>query len=707
MSAVRTADHGLPSVPDEVVTYALIRYLTPPGLDGEIALVTLENGRDHERPSTFGPTGLSALRTSLDEISARQPRVRAIAVTGKPYVFSAGADLKAMSQLRFHDDALAIAKKGRNVFARLRETEIPTFAFINGAALGGGLELALHCHYRSISGGARTIALPECSIGLLPGWGGCWLLPNLIGPEKALKVIVENPLNQNQMLQPRQALELGIADVQFEAVDFLERSLAWAVAVLNGEASVERPKIARGEEWDIAVLSARKLVDERLHGAASAPYQALDLVAAAKTVSYEAGAEGERTALADLSMSSEFRASLYAFDLVKKRARRPAGAPDPELARSVTKVGIVGAGLMASQMATLFARQLEVPVVLTDIDAGQLARGVTNARLGVAALAEKGRISSDTANRVTGLITGAAIEELSDADFVIEAVFEDPVVKQQAFAEIERVVAPSCVIATNTSALSVTAMAAGLTHSERVVGLHFFNPVAVLPLVEVIRGVHTDAATLATAFAFVKQLKKSAVLVKDAPAFVVNRVLARFIGGILAAIDEGADAVVADHVLDSLGMPMSPLTLLELVGLPIALHVSETLHAAYPERFGISKTLQDAVKLGKSSLLTWRDGEQQLDPDVAAASGIAIAPHAPRPLRAPGPEQVREQTLVAIADEIQIMLEEGVVAAPEDIDLCLILGAGWPFHLGGITPALDSSGLSTRLGGRPFHPLPA
>jgi 3-hydroxyacyl-CoA dehydrogenase len=236
-------------------------------------------------------------------------------------------------------------------------------------------------------------------------------------------------------------------------------------------------------------------------------------------------------------------------------------------------------------------------------------------------------------------------------------------------------------------------MAADLEHPERVVGFHFFNPVAVMPLLEIVRAEKTDDATLATAFAVGKQLKKSCVLVKDAPAFVVNRLLTRFLGEIFAAVDAGTPLDVADPALDPLGLPMRPLALLQLVGPAVAYHVAEIMHAAFPDRYAVSANLGRIVEAGKPGLLD-RDGE--VDPEVAALLQVADSP-----LTA---EEVRVRALDALAQEIRLMLDEGVVAEPQDIDLCLLLGAGWPFHLGGITPYLDRTGTSERVTGKRFLP---
>jgi 3-hydroxyacyl-CoA dehydrogenase len=269
----------------------------------------------------------------------------------------------------------------------------------------------------------------------------------------------------------------------------------------------------------------------------------------------------------------------------------------------------------------------------------------------------------------------------ADADWVIEAVFEDLAVKKQVFAELEKIVTPECVLATNTSSLSVTAMSEELAHPERVVGFHFFNPVDVMPLVEVVRAGKTEDAVLATAFAVGKQLKKSCVLVKDSPSFVVNRLLTRFLGEVLGAVDAGTPLEVADRALDPLGLPIRPLPLLTLVGAGVALHVAETLHEAYPDRYRVSPNLARIVATGKP--LTDRDGA--IDPGVASVVEVGDAPLTS--------EQVRVRALSALAEEIRLMLAEGVVAEPQDIDLCMILGAGWPFHLGGITPYLKRAGL--------------
>ncbi|GAB2581306.1 3-hydroxyacyl-CoA dehydrogenase NAD-binding domain-containing protein [Microlunatus antarcticus] len=685
------------ATPDEVVTHALSRDVALPHGAGTAVLITLDNGLDHRRPNSFGARGLAALDAALDAALGRDD-VAAVAVTGKPFVLAAGADLSAIPGMTDRAQALAIARIGHAVFDRLHTAAVPTFVFVNGLALGGGFELALHAHHRTVSSAAAGLALPECFLGIVPAWGGCYLLPNLIGADRAVKVIIENPLSQNRMLTGPQYADLGVADVLLDGADFLERSLEWAARVVVGDVVVERPEPDRGEAWDAAVARGRAIADAKVHGAAPAPYRALDLVASAKTADRYAVFAAEDEALADLIMGPELRSGLYAFDLVQKRARRPAGAPDQQLARPVTKVGVVGAGLMAAQLAVLFLRRLRVPVVISDLDHARVDRAVAGIHGEIDTLLAKRRIGPDEANRLHGLISGSTdLAAYADCAVVIEAVFEELEVKRQVFAELERHVGPETVLATNTSSLSVAAMAAGLEHPERVVGFHFFNPVAVLPLVEVVRAPTTDDATVATALGLAKALKKNAVLVADAPGFVVNRVLLRLMGEVMGAVDEGTPVEVADLALQPLGLPMSTFTLLQLVGPGVALHVAETLHADLGERFVVSPNLQALVAARRPGLYDWdADGSPYVSAETTALLTVGDVPSTA--------EQVRDRVLTAVTEEIGAMLAEGVVAAPMDVDLCLILGAGWPFHLGGITPYLDRSGYAERVLGRRFLP---
>ena len=691
-------------VPDEVITHSFVEDVPLPGGAGTMALITLDNGLDHSRPTTLGPSTLIEFGRTLEMLQGRAAagEIAAVALTGKPYFLAAGADLSTVKSLKVAEQGRLMAELGHVAYNLLGSLGVPSFAFINGVALGGGLEIALAADFRAVSTGANGIGLPEAFIGLVPGWGGVYRLPRLTGPRAAVKVMVENPLSNNRTLDGRTAYELGIADVLFEPADFLEQSIRWAAEVLANSSDIadRRAVLSRYDdgEWEAAAAAGRAFIEAKTSNAAPAPGKVLDLFEAARNRTQAESAAAECEALTELMLTPQFHDTVYAFlDLVQKRAKRPAGAPDRSLARPVTKVGVVGAGLMASQLALLFARQLSVPVVLTDIDQARVDKGVSWVHAEVDRMLAKKRLSPDKANRIKALVSGSVSKEaFADADFVIEAVFEELSVKKAVFADVEEVVSPECILATNTSSLSVAAMAEDLRYPERVVGFHFFNPVAAMPLLEIVKAPRTADEVLATAFAVGKELKKNAVRVLDAPAFVVNRILGRMFGEITAAFDEGTDAATADQALRPMGLPMTPFKLLALVGLPVGQHVQESLHAAFGDRFYLSKNQQILIDAGKKGLWEQDDAGN----DVVPESTLALLTFGSSPSSG---EEVLRRTQDALADEIGRMLADGVVAAPEDIDLCMILGAGWPMHLGGITPYLDRVGASERVNGRTFH----
>ena len=681
----------------ERVTEAKLRKVSLPG-GRSLGLITLDNGEDHTKPNTFGFGSLLALNTAIDEALA-DDSIDAVGITGKPFILAAGADLTSI-QSGGPDAVRTIAELGHAVFRKLGEPGgKPSFGFINGLALGGGLEVALHCTYRTVMDSAPALGLPEVMLGLVPGWGGAYLVPHLLGADKAVTLLVENPLNNGKTLTGLQAFDFGLADAVFSGADFLEQSLLWAAAVLAGEVVVHRAEVERGDAWDAAIARGESIVAAKTGGASPAAARAVELIAAARDADRNAGFAAEDDALEAMSKTPELIASLYSFDLVQKRAKRPAGAPDRSLARPVTKVGIVGAGLMASQLALLFVRRLKVPVVLTDLDQERADTGVAYVHAELDKLLAKGRSSQDKTNRLKALVTGGTTSgdqpehPFDGADFVIEAVFEEMSVKKDVFTAVEKVVSSECVLATNTSSLSITEMAADLEHPERVVGFHFFNPVAVMPLLEIVKGERTDDATLATAFGTGKGLGKTTILVKDSPSFIVNRLLGRFMGEVAKIADEGTPVPVVDSAFAGIA-PMPPYVLLSLVGPAIALHNNETLYRAFPDRFYVSESLKRVVEARKTSFYA-ADGA--IDPEVEA---LLVKPASPVVKTA---AEVREQTLSALADEARRMLDEGVVAAPEDLDLAMITGAGFSFWNGGLTMLLDTSGISERVTGKRFH----
>ena len=687
----------------ERVAHAYVRDVTLPAAGGTLALVTIDTGLGHTQPTTLGPAGLGELRGVLlaQQVRAREGEIAAVAVTGKPYYLAAGADLTGAATISTADEARGIAELGHATLRLLSEMDVPSFAFINGAALGGGLEVALNCTYRTVAADVSALALPEVFLGLLPGWGGCYLLPHLVGLRGAVELVLNRPLATNRMTDAGQALEMGLVDAVLDSADFLEQSVVWAADVLAGRVRVERREPESPQEWDAIIAETRHRLDQRLHGSRMAPYRALDLLAAARESDRDTAFAAEDDALTDLLMSDELRAGLYAFDLTTRKSRNPVGAPPPERARPLTSVGIVGAGLMAGQLAVLMARRLRVPIMMREVDDQRVAAGLAGIRTLVESLARKGRVTPAEANRILASISVSTdLQDLGRADLVIEAVTEVLALKQRVFAELEDVVSPGTVLATNTSALSVADMSAHLRNPERVVGLHFFNPVAQMPLVEVVRTAASSEEAVATAFAVAKKLGKTAVGVADRPGFVVNRLLLRMLAEVAAAVEGGTTVEVADRALRPLGLPMGPFALIQLVGLPVALHVLRSLHKDLGPRYPLSPGLERLAE-ERRRLVREPDGsgaEQDVDPSIQDAFGPAGRPGA---LDEAG---VLAAVAGGLAEEIGLMLDEGVVPSADQVDLCMVLGAGWPLHLGGISPYLDRTGWSERVLGRRLLP---
>ncbi|MDT0157266.1 3-hydroxyacyl-CoA dehydrogenase NAD-binding domain-containing protein [Microbacterium sp. ARD32] len=689
----------------EVVTHSPVRDIRL--ASGKVlALITLDNGRDHTRPNTLGPATLAELGETLAELTARAAagEIHAVGITGKQYILAAGADLSDISRVGSKDNARLIAQLGHKVLGSLSELGVPSFAFVNGLALGGGMEIALNSTYRTVDASAAALALPEVFLGIIPGWGGAYLVPNLIGIENALEVVISNPLKQNRMLKPQQAFELGLFDAIYPAANFLEDSLSWADEVLGGR-KVERKnapgKIERTVKWPVAIKMARGMLESKIGTVPRSPYVALDLLDKARSGTKAEGFAREDEALADLVTGDQFAASMYAFDLVQKRAKRPVGAPDKALAKKVTKVGIIGAGLMASQFALLFVRKLQVPVLITDVDQARVDKGVAYIHEEIGKLEAKGRLDRDTANKLRSLVTGTTDKSLyADCDFVIEAVFEEVGVKQQVFGEIEQIVAEDAILATNTSSLSVAEIGSKLAHPERLVGFHFFNPVAVMPLIEIVKTDATTDAALSTAFVVAKGLGKNAVLTADAPGFVVNRLLAKVMGEAARAVYEGTPVADVETAFGPLGLPMGPFQLIDLVGWKVAAHVQDTMVRAFPDRFYANDNFHALAEL---DAVVEKDKGGRVTGWTKAAEKVLKGQTGTTPASA---DTILRRVQDGLAQEVKLMLDEGVVPEVEDIDLCLILGAGWPFIDGGASPYLDREGASERVFGDTFHHPP-
>ncbi len=657
---------------------------------GRLAIVTMDNGGDHTKPNFFGEEALASLNTAMDEIEA-QDDLKGLMLTGKHFIFAVGADTKAFVGIS-EADARRAGEEGHRAFLRLKDLPFPTLAAINGACMGGGLEIALHCDYRTVSTGAAAISFPEVFLSIFPAWGGTQLGTRIAGAEAAINTIVYDALNNNRQMRPRDAVDRGFGDRLIESAGFLDDSIALLERLVTGEESIERTEPDHGN-LDELLANARAFVDAKVHGATRAPYVAIDLIEfAARGGSLEEGYAKEEDGLTELVPARQAQASVYSFDLtqrrIKKQPWRPEAAP-----RRIRKMAVIGSGLMGAQLGSLFLQRFEVPLVMKDIADEVLGKARAHIEGDLDKRVQKGRMSQGKADFLKSLVTyTTSYDEVAGSDWVIEAVLERMDLKQAIFADLEKVLDEGAVLATNTSSLSITEMASKLAHPGRVVGFHFFNPVNVLPLVEVIRAEQTSDEAASTAFEVAKKLRKSAVQCKDAPAFVVNRLLSRFMGACMVATRNGNTFQEIDEAILGLGLPMGPFPLLGLVGPAVALHTVETLNESFPDRFPVDDNFRRFVDTGLPGVYDWGNGGQPYEQLVE----LWEVDEGAEKLTA---DQIRQVALEAVADEAKIMLDEGVVADARDIDSCMLLGAGWPFFNGGICLYLDQVGISEKLFG--------
>ncbi|WP_062947110.1 3-hydroxyacyl-CoA dehydrogenase NAD-binding domain-containing protein [Brachybacterium sp. sponge] len=720
----------------EHVTRVVTEDREHPGL-GTVAVLTFAPPEGEERrPATLGPRSIDAvtgaIAAALDRAEAGE--IRAIALTGTGRTFLAGADLSMFADPTAAENVRAMTRAAHDLQVRVRTSPVPILAHLNGVALGGGLEVALMADVRTAAPGVRGIGLPETSLGILPGWGGTTLLQSVVGAETAVRMILEDPARDRQ-LTAEKAQEAGLVDEiaadldealeQFAALvaahvdvdetdtDVVDPAVvgetapAEAAGAWGGRApalpavdSPEAEELLDALDAPHSPAETRRAWAQRLEAqGAPAVGRALILLQQLPGSTLEDALAREGDALAELVRSDAAAASLYSAELLR---RGKPGRTPVEGAREITRVGVAGAGLMASQIAAQLALGLQVPVVMRDLDEAIAEKGLAAARDVIAQTAARGHLDEKTANAIAENLSATTdLQELAGCDLVIEAVPEVLTIKKSVFAELEGVLAEDALLVTNTSSLSVSRMAEDLARPERVVGLHFFNPVAKMPLVEVIHTEKTDEQTLATGLEVVRRLRKFAVRSADAPGFIVNRLLFRVLGGVLASLDAGADPVEVDASLDALGMPMRPFELLDLVGLGVADHVGQVLLEELGDRFhaspGLGVMAQGGVHFTERSRTSVHP---PVSPTVAQVFGEGERPAGIEPLVG---EALLEKVRAGLAEEIQLMIEQGVVEQPEQVDLALILGAGFPRHRGGITPYLDASGASERTTGSAFH----
>jgi len=623
-----------------------------------------------------------------------------VLISGKSDGFLAGADLAAIASISDPADGQEKARLGQQIFKQIELLPVPSIAAIDGICVGGGLELALACRHRLASDRSSTrLGLPEVQLGLLPGWGGTTRLPRLVGLQAALELLLTgNPISASK------ARRIGLVQRLLPAPGFRAEVAAFArsaPALPPGASRPARSLFKRlGDETipgRAAVLAvARRNVMAKTQGHYPAPLKIIDVLRASLGRRLDDALEIEARAFGELTATPVHANLLHVFhlreDARKTSTRYPGLQPE-----TIERMGVLGAGVMGGGIAQLAAFR-DVDVRLRDLRDEAIIGGLQHAQGLFDKAVERRKLSRTEAARKMARISGGLDwHGFRQADLVVEAVVERLDIKQQVLAECEAQVHDGCIIATNTSSLSVDDMAAVLKRPERFAGLHFFNPVHRMPLVEIVRGSATDDETVATLHAFVVRLGKVPVVCRDASGFVVNRILGPYLNEAGFLLQDGATIQEIDAAARAFGMPMGPLRLLDEVGLDVGRHAGAGFHAAFGERLAPAPALvalEGSDRLGRKNNRGFYLYQRGRETSVDEAVYSELGEHVPsvRGMQAGGPEMpaIRERLVLAMINEAARLLDDGIVTRAADVDLAMIMGTGFPPFRGGLLRLADT-----------------
>lgn len=651
------------------------------------------------RANTLGQAILGELEQAIAQVAGRTELRGLIFRSGKPNMFIAGADLKELASPEVTPDlARSLVQRGLALVAAVEKLPFPTVAAIDGPAMGGGLELALGFDYRLASTNPRTeLGLPEVKVGLIPGWGGTQRLSRVIGPATAGEMIAAG-----ESAGPDRARQLGLV---FDAVpaDRLiseaQRLLEWSRNSGDWKKQREKkqkpvPLTAEQAGFTFAVLQAGVAAKAGPHY--PAPMAAVQAISKGCLLPLEKGLAVETEQFVPLVGSPVSRNLISVFFQNQRLAKDP-GVATPVEPRPLAAVGVVGAGLMGSGIAGAHVRR-GVPAVLIDTTPAALEKGMAAVMKSMAGRVEIGRMSREEMAMALGRLSPSlALPSLSDRELVVEAIVENEKAKTALFAQVEPLLPPNAILASNTSTISITRLAKGLKAPDRFAGLHFFNPVDRMQLVEVIRGEQTSDETTATLVAHVRRIGKTPIVVRDCPGFLVNRVLFFYLNEALVLLDEGASPRAIDKAAVSFGMPMGPITLTDVVGLDTALYAGGVIQAAFADRCVTSAIVGDLVAAGRlgqksgAGFYSYGKGSRGQD-DPALEPFLVKVRKAPRTHT---PEELVERLFLPMVNEASRVIAEGIVRDPGDVDMGMILGTGFPPFRGGLLRWADSLGLDT------------
>ncbi|HEX7879770.1 MAG TPA: 3-hydroxyacyl-CoA dehydrogenase NAD-binding domain-containing protein [Candidatus Eisenbacteria bacterium] len=660
-----------------------------------------------EKVNVLSSAVLGELQSRLETLAASSD-VRAIGViSGKPGTFIAGADVDEIGAITSAAAGVEASRRGQAILGMLAMPGKPTLAAIDGACLGGGLELALACHFRIAGNSPATrLGLPEVKLGIIPGFGGTQRLPRVIGFTPALDLAMTG-----RTIDASRAERLGLVDEAVPPAILRARGEAWLRRALTGERHGGRwarlkprrkPKLGvRVTGWmpvrPFIVLATDWKLKRTLHGDYPAPHEAMESVEESFHTKLDKGLAHEAGLVGPLLVTPTCKNLTWLFR-ANNEARRPGAIRNPETgnavpAREVRNAAVIGAGVMGGGIAHLLAEQ-GIPVRLKDLDEAALVKGMSAAAGLVAAQRKKGRIDRRAArDRMSRIAPALTWDGFGSIDCVIEAVVEDLGIKQRVVGEIESVVPERCVIATNTSSLPIGGIAAGARHPDRIVGLHFFNPVHRMPLVEVIAGRASSAEAVATAHGLARRLGKTPIVVTDTPGFLVNRVLTAYLAEALRMLVEGTDPRAIDKAMVHFGMPMGPFALLDQIGFDTASKASkaiETLNERYLPRASVMSRLIEAGRLGVKNgkgFYRYRKGKNiGFDKHV-----LGLVEHGDKSEH--GVEDIQARLYLPMVNEAVRCLAAGVARSPADVDLGMVLGTGFPPFRGGPLRNADIMGI--------------
>ncbi len=632
------------------------------------------------------------LSIALDEIERDLP-AGVIFASAKARSFAAGADLFEIREMNQVQIAQYLAD-GQGLFDRIANLQMPTAAAINGDCLGGGYELALACTYRVASSeGSINIGLPETKLGILPAWGGTVRLPRLIGLASSLPLLLAG-----KTLPPNKARKAGMIDevVRPEALLAAAKRLVLSSGERRRPSRIHRAAAAVGWARNKILAEAEKKTRETTHGNYPAPIKLIEVVRESFDKGPQSGLEAERKALVELTDTDACRNLMRLFFL-RQGAKKAIGEQLHAKPAKVFCAAVIGGGTMGAGIVYSLARA-GVRVRLLEVNVEALAAGLGRVRKTLDDDIRSGRLSALEArhalNRVSPSVEWTGLKL---ADVIVEAVVEEMPVKHHVFARLDELARPDAVLASNTSSLAISEMARATRHPNRVVGMHFFNPVARMPLVEIVRARESDDASLATAAALAAKMGKTAVLVADAPGFLVNRVLIPYLAEALVMAQEGTPITSIDAAMKRWGMPMGPFELLDEIGLDVSMHVLQSLsgqlQARVPAPPAAMKTALQSRWLGKKSgrgFYVYDGGKKTAGvPNAELIALLAVQKASPV---FPDDEAIQWRLVLPMVNEAARLLEEGVVQSADVIDLATVLGTGFAPFRGGLAHFADSVG---------------